>query len=252
MPDPRPSRASRARRALASSALWPASVWLLASACGPGAATPMPEPPAFDLSGLNTGIVSAKIPTDSRVLVIESASGNVPSGAAVRVTNLDGLSPVVAGSENGQGGFEVDLIATDGQELRFEWVNGDQRSAPADAIVSRPDAMGAAFTVAASQRFDCLKLEPGYVLDFGAAAQATFRLENGCSGALTLENPRTRLALTDFAVSGQLPPRVAAGKSASISVDFTRAAAGLREDVLFVDVTLDTTTLRYPITLRAE
>jgi hypothetical protein len=212
----------------------------------------MPEPPSFDLNGLDAGAVSAKIPTDSRVLVIEASSGNVPSGAAVRVTNLDDLSPVVAGSENGKGGFEVDLIVTDGQELRFEWVNGKQRSAPADAIVSRPDPMGQTFSLAASPRFACLKLTPGYVLDFGAAAQATLTVQNSCDSAVTLENPRTRLALGDFALTGQLPPQVAAGKSASISVDFTRGATGLREDVLFVDITLDATTLRYPITLRAE
>src|SRR3954470_16340831 len=140
MSGPCPSRSSRAWRALASSALWSAGVWLFASACGPGVATPMPEPPtAFDLSGVNQGVIGAKIPADGRVLVIESFTGNVPEGAVVRVTNLDTADPVVAGVRVAQGGFDVELIVTDGQELRFEWVNAGEHSAPADAIVSRPD-----------------------------------------------------------------------------------------------------------------
>jgi hypothetical protein len=176
----------------------------------------------------------------------------VPSGAAVRVTNLDDTSPVVAGSENGKGGFEVALLVTDGQELRFEWLNGADRSEPADAIISRPDPIMPAFSLTEAPRFDCLTLTPGYVLDFGTATQATFSLKNGCKSAVTLANPRTRLALADFAVSGQLPPEVGSGKSASVSVAFTRGPAGLREDVLFIDVTLADTTIRYPVTLRAE
>jgi hypothetical protein len=213
----------------------------------------MPEPPtAFDLSGVNQGVISAKIPADPRVLVIEAITGNVPKGAVVRVTNLDGTDPVVAGTGLPQGGFEVELVALDGQELRFEWVDGSQHSAPADAIVSRPDPMGPAYTATASPRFDCLKLSPGFALDFGTAARATLSLENGCSNTVTLANPRTRLALADFGLSTALPIDVPAGSSSQLSVDFTRAAQGLREDILFVDVTSAGSTIRYPITLRTE
>jgi hypothetical protein len=212
----------------------------------------MPEPPTFDLSGLNMGAISVTIPADPHVLVIDAGSGNVPNGAAVRVTNLDDMSPVAAGTGNGKGGFEVALLVTDGQELRFEWANGAERSEPADAIITRPDPEGPTFSLTPSPRFDCLKLTPGHVLDFGAAAQATFSIKNGCRDAITLANPRTRLGLADFSLSSQLPPELAAGKSTSLSVDFTRGAAGLREDVLFVDVTLADTTIRYPVTLRAE
>jgi len=112
--------------------------------------------------------------------------------------------------------------------------------------------MGQLFTLTPSPRFDCLKLGPGYVLDFGSAAQATLSLENGCADALTLANPRTRLALADFATETALPLDIAAAESAQIRVNFSRSVAGLREDILFVDVTQAATTLRYPITLRAE
>lgn len=257
MPLPCPPRSSRARRALASSWLLSAGVWLLASACGPGVATPMPEPPAataFDLEGIaDKGVVtSAKQPLDPRVLVIEAAMGNVPEGASVRVTNLDTRDAVVAGVGNANGGFEVALIVTDGQELRFEWVSDTERSAPADAIVSRDDPNAPNFELALAPRFDCLKLSPGFVLDFDATTHATLGIENACTEAVLLANPRSRLALTDFALPATVPANVPAGESTEVSVDFTRASPGIREDVLFIDVTLAGTTVRYPITLRAE
>jgi hypothetical protein len=211
----------------------------------------MPEPPtAFDLSGFDQATVSAKIPLDDRVLVIQTATGNVPSGATVRVTNLDSTDAVAAGPGSAQGGFEVALIVSDGQELRFEWVNGAERSAPADAIVSRPDPLSQFFQINLAPRFACLKLSPGFVLDF-SGTHATLGVENACDDAVTFTNPRSRLSLADFALPAT-PPDIAPGESAEIGVDFTRGAAGLREDVLFLDVTLAGTTIRYPITLRAE
>jgi hypothetical protein len=254
MPPSRPLRVSRAQRTLASSALMTAGVWLLASACGPGVATPMPEPPTvFDLSGfMDPGSVLAHTPLDNRVLVLETTRGNVPPGATVRVTNLDTTDTVVAGPRTPQGGFEVALIVTDGQELRFEWVNGAERSAPADAIISRQDPMGQNFRITPSPRFACLKIIPGFVLDFNDTARATLGLENGCNEPVQLSNPRSRLALADFALPATVPTEVPAGESAELAVDFTRDATGPREDVMFIDATLAGTTIRYPITLRAE
>jgi hypothetical protein len=250
----RPLRVSRAQRTLASSALVTAGVWLLASACGPGVATPMPEPPTvFDLSGFmdpTPGVVHT--PLDNRVLVLETTRGNVPPGATVRVTNLDTTDTVVAGPGTPQGGFEVALIVTDGQELRFEWVNGAERSAPADAIISRPDPLGEFFRLNPSPRFACLKVIPGFVLELDEKNHAMLGIENGCDDPVQLSNLRSRLSLRDFALPATVPAEVPAGESAEIEVDFTRDSAGLREDVLFIDVTLAGTTIRYPITLRAE
>jgi hypothetical protein len=214
----------------------------------------MPEPPTvFDLSGFDSQVaVNTKVPADDSVLVIEAPTGNVPLDAVVRVTNLDGNAPVVAGVGNTRGGFEVDLVVNDGEELRFEWVNGAEHSAPADAIVSRPDPRGQGFRLTPAPRFSCLKLSPGFALDFGTTTHATLGIENGCDDAVQLSNARNRLALTDFALPATLPGDVPAGQSTEIAVDFTRGAAGLRENVLFLDVTLAGTTIRYPITLRTE
>jgi hypothetical protein len=217
----------------------------------------MPEPPAataFDLEGIaDRGVVtSLKQPLDTRVLVIGAATGNVPQGASVRVTNLDTMDAVVAGVGTANGGFEVALIVTDGQELRFEWVSDTERSAPADAIVSRATPDDPNFSLSLAARFDCLKLSPGFVLDFDSATRATLDIENACTGAVQLASPRSRIALTDFALPATVPTSVPPGESTQIAVDFTRSTPGIREDVLFIDVTLAGTTIRYPVTLRAE
>jgi hypothetical protein len=213
----------------------------------------MPEPPtAFDLSGFSGDLASAvDYPLDQRVLLIKAGTGNVPPGGTVRATNLDDTSPVVAGPGNAQGGFEVDLIISDGQELRLEWVNGDEHSAPADVIISRPDPLRQDFRATVSPRFACLKLTPGFALDFNGS-HATLGVENACAGVISFSNAQSRLGLADFALPLAVPADVASGESAEIGIDFTRGAAGLREDVLFLDVTLSGETIRYPITLRAE
>jgi len=211
----------------------------------------MPEPPAFDLSGVNQGITPAVNPNDPRVHYLPALAATVPGGAVVRITNLDTPDPVFATNAAKDGSFLAAIMASDGQELRFEWVDGAERSQPADALFVQPLPTGA-ITITPSPRFDCLTLSPGFALAFSGAAQASVTLKNGCAGDLTLDNPRTRLALPDFTLTSALPLRVAAGQSAKLSVTFARGAAGLREDVLFVDVTTAGTTLRYPITLRAE
>ena len=234
-----------------------AGVWLLtsASACGPGVATPMPEPPAaaFDLNGVNKGVMPADYPeTKQSTHNVFAQAGTVPAGAVVRVTNLDRTDVVAATNARADGSFEVAVDVNDGQELRFEWVQGSTRSAPADALFVEPDPAAIGFDIQPSARFDCLKLTPGFALDFGKATQATLLLENRCSDPLTLGNARTRLNLADFALPATLPPNVPVGESVSIDVDFTRGAVGLREDILFIDVTRAGTTIRYPITLRAD
>jgi hypothetical protein len=214
----------------------------------------MPEPPTvFDLSGfMDPGAVLATMPLDNRVLVLETSRGNVPPGATVRVTNLDTTDTVVAGPGRPQGGFEIALIVTDGQELRFEWVNGAEHSAPADAIISRPDPLGENFLLTPTPRFACLKLTPGFVLEFNETTRATLGIENGCEDTVQLSNPRRRLDLSDFALPGTVPAEVPTDESTELAVDFTRSATGPREDVLFIDFTLAGTTIRYPITLRAD
>jgi hypothetical protein len=214
----------------------------------------MPEPPTvFDLNvvGPPQGVVAvAGKEPDSKT--IEVYEGRLPANSTVRVTNLDRMSATVA--VDVAEGLSADLIisVTDGEELRFEAITPEQRSQPGDAIFVLDDALSGAFHLAPSERFTCLKLEPGYRLDLAGATQVTLSLENACEGSVTLDNARRRLALPDFALESALPIEVAPATSTELSVSFASAAAGVREDVLFFDVTLDAVTIRYPITLRSE
>jgi hypothetical protein len=239
-------------RALAGSALWTAGIWLFASACGPGVATPMPEPPvAFDLGGVNNSeTVPVKHPLDPEAVVIPGGARTVPGGAVVRITNLDRSLEVTAVNATPQGSFEAVVFVSNGEELRFEWVKGAERSAPADAVFVRPDPAAPTVALTASPRFDCLQVTPGYVLPF-AGDSAVLGFENDCDEAVTLENLRTRLGTPDFALPAA-PPEIAPGASVELTINLQPNTARGREDVLLIDVTLGADTLRYPITLRSN
>lgn len=242
----------RSGRFFASSALL-AGVWLLASACGPGVATPMPEPPAvFDLNGIN------RDPTPATVELLETDAayvlggvGTVPGDATVRITNLDQTYDVFATTASASGSFEAVVFARSGDELRFEWVKDGRHSEPVDAFAQIDPAFKIVF-VDASPRFDCLRLSPGYALDFSSEASQTLSVTNDCDEPIRLEGARQRLGLTDFSLNRTLPVDVQPSNSVDLGFGFARGTAGLREDVWLVNVTRGTETLRYPITLRAE
>jgi hypothetical protein len=232
-----------------------AGVWLLASACGPGVATPMPEPPTvFDLTtvGPPRDLVTVSTGKEPDAKTIRVYDDRLPTYSTVRVTNLDRSDPTVAVDVPEGRGADLIVSVTDGEELRFEAVTGELRSEPADAIFVLDDPVSGTFHLAPAQRFACLKLEPGYRLELTGATRATLSLENGCARPITLDNARSRLALPDFTLDAALPIEVPAAASTELTIELAATAPGVREDVLFVDVTLDDTTLRYPFTLRAE
>jgi hypothetical protein len=211
----------------------------------------MPEPPTvFDLTEVGPPKVLPASEGDSEQ--IEGAPGAVPGRATVRVTNLDQAFVATAVDARADGSFTIPLLVVDGEELRFEWLQGQQRSEPADALFMKPDPAEPAFELQPSPRFSCLLLAPGYVLEFAVDGPVTLTLENGCDDAITIDNARSRIGLADFTPPAALPVSVAAGESDELVVDFARAVAGFREDTLLIDVTLGAETIRYPITLRAE
>lgn len=214
----------------------------------------MPEPPTvFDLESVGQPeITLVATPDEPDAKTIRVFENTLPAHTTVRVSNLDRTGATVAADVPAGDGADLIIPVTDGEELRFEALLGDQRSQPADAIFVLDDAQSGAFHLAPSERFLCLELDPGYALDIAGAATATLSLKNGCDGPVTLDNPRSRLAVADFTLESELPLDIAAGASAELSVHFTPTTAGFREDVLFVDITLDGATIRYPITLRSE
>jgi hypothetical protein len=214
----------------------------------------MPEPPAavFDLGGVDKGELPLNQPVPaSDARYITGAPGTVPADASVRITNLDQTTLVFATTAAPDGSFLAIAVARAGDELRFEWTKDGLHSEPADGIALEPDALDRTIGVQPSARFDCVTLTPGYALDFSEGSQR-LELANGCDAPIVLENARSRLGLADFSFSQELPVELQAGARTELRFDFTRTADGLREDVWFLDVTLEAETIRYPFTLRTE
>jgi hypothetical protein len=225
-----------------------AGVWLLASACGPGAATPMPQPPTvFDLNRVGP---PGTLATSAGYEQMEGKPGTVPARATVRVTNLDRPVQAAAVDASDDGSFGIAVVVSSGEELRFEWTDGIERSAPADAFFVKPDPLLPGFELQPSARFDCLELSPPYALDFAEAGSLSLTLTNNCDDTLTLAEPRARIGLPAFTLPADLPS-LASGESSEVVVSFDGGdPAVFEEDTLLFDVTLGTETIRYPITLR--
>lgn len=222
---------------------------LVLAACGPGVATPMPEPPSF-LKGDLVSPAPVEIRAVSTIDYTDflGAPGSAPPGAIVYLTNLDSQNQVVATQVQADGSFTIGSTIQSGDELRFIVVNRGTESAPFDA---RYDSAVAQLIV--SRRFDCLSIEPGPILQFQAlSAPPELTINNSCLMPVALENPRFRVGLSDYLLDGNILPNVAVGTSAVIPIQFSPKQAGAREDVLFFDAVLGGTRVRYAVTLFGE
>jgi hypothetical protein len=220
---------------------------LCASACGPQGASPMPEPPSIDGGLIGPAPVGISILSEPHAVPIVGAPGAATAGAGVRVLNLDLDLPAATATAAADGSFATSVLASPGNELRFEAVQQGQRSAPADLLYTSQDGD----QLSPSPRYDCLSLVPGFDLDVPLSGTATVQLHNGCPEPLTFDAPRFRSG-GDFMLDTPLPLVVAAGGVGELQLQLT-AATGAAEDVLFVDASRAAQTLRYPIGLfRAE
>jgi hypothetical protein len=209
--------------------------------CGPQGATPMPEPPSIDGGRIGPGPLGIVALSEPHLVPIEGAPGAATAGATLRAINLDLDVPVVSATVAADGSFTTSVLASAGNELRFQALLQGGRSAPADFVYT--SAGGDQLTP--SQRFACLALSPGFDLDLSASGSASLRLENSCAGGVTLASPRLRSG-GSFALDPALPLVIPAGGEGSLELRLTSPGA---EDVLFLDVTQGTQTLRYPIGL---
>jgi hypothetical protein len=223
--------------------------WALccAAACGPGGATPVPQPPLLAIPLDRLTVQPSE--SSARGYPSTAAPGTAPAGARVRVTNLDDMQPPVEAVAKPDGSFSFDFRANPGEELRFEWLTETERSDPSDAQFLLD---GRAPTLVAAPRFACLSVVPGLRLTFSADGTGTVVFQNGCGAPLQVDNARTRLGLPDYAIRAQLPANAEAGQEVALDVAFARSAAGEREDVLLLDLRVGTQLIRYPITLTAS
>lgn len=226
---------------------------LLASACGPQGATPIPQPPlgAFPLDSVDTPQADSNDP--KQVLFSSRPSGAAKAepapGAVVRVTNLDSTAAASETNSDAAGNFTLSAQASLGDELRFESLLDGRHSGPSDAVLAQSNAE---LGLVPSPRFACLLLVPGYFVGFGGSTHASVRVHNGCAEPVSLSNPRLRRGLADFALTSTLPLDLPSGQDRSLDLVFTPNASGLREDTLFFDVTLSTELIRYPVTLSSD
>jgi hypothetical protein len=212
-------------------------------ACGPGAATPMPEPPSIDVNKVGGGeeVSNLASPTPIR---LTGQAGAAPPNATVRVTNLDETSDPVATSSDAEGRFAIDIVASPGDELRFEARTSDWEAEPSDARV-KDDLSG----VTAVERPGCLALAEGYTLDVIASEPAAVELTNHCAESVTIQNARMR--------DGQRGLSVVAGdlvllpeETGELDVQVATASTVRVDDILFFDAVIAGEVVRFPVSVR--
>jgi hypothetical protein len=205
----------------------------------------MPEPPSIDGGRISPGPLGIIALSEPHELPVAGAPGAATPGATLRALNLDREVPIVSGPVAADGSFNTSLLASSGDELRFQALLAGMRSLPADFLY----ASAGGDQLVPSSRLDCLALSPGFDLDVPASGSARLRIENSCARTVTLASPRFRSG-GRFTLDAALPLEIAAGSEASLDVRVTPAASGA-EDVLFIDVQQGTQPLRYPIGLFA-
>jgi hypothetical protein len=216
--------------------------------CGPGGATPMPEPPALGVVDSTkvapvAGVVGgASFP---RSVPFEGKAGAAPAGAIVRVMNLDSAAASATTTAAADGSFQLNLEVTPEDELRFQVISETERSEPSDMRVE-----AGAFSLTPVVRLDCITLKPGYVVRFASSSsEASLEVTNTCPTSVTLQNPRMRSDAAAFELATTLPLSVPSNASQSLQFELLRTENAVHEDVWFVDITLPNRSVRYPITL---
>jgi len=206
----------------------------------------MPEPPSINGGRIGPGPLGITTLSEPHEVPITGAPGAASAGALVRVLNLDLALPAVSVTAAADGSFETSVLASAGNELRFEALRQGQRSAPADFLYTSDGGD----QLSRSPRHGCLTLSPGFDLDVQASGAATLQLQNGCPEPITFASPRFRGGGA-FTLDTALPLVIAAGGEGELELRRS-AATGAAEDVLFVDATRAAQTLRYPIGLFSQ
>lgn len=224
-----------------------AGAGLTLGACGPGAATPMPEPPTLRLGRIGPPATGVVLNGEGRDLYGSPGAG--PAGALVSVTNLDRMDPSYVSSVQPDGSFSLTVPVKNGEELRFDWLRGAERGKPQDALFFADDLpLPPVIHLEPSARFECLTLTPGFALDFARTSTGSVVIQSRCPEPVLLDMPRTRLGIPEVQLQTPLPLTIGVGESATLEIAFTPGPTQ-REEVLFFNVTEGAQTIRYPITL---
>ena len=203
----------------------------------------MPEPPSLDGGRIGPAPLGITVLTEPHPVPIAGAPGAATAGSVVRVLNLDLDLPAVSATAAADGSFQTSVLASAGNELRFEALLEGQRSAPADFIYTSSEGD----QLTASPRYDCLTLSPGFDVEVPAGGAASLRIGNECSEPVTLGAASFRGG-GSFEVATPLPLVIAAGAAGELELRLI-ATSGAAEDVLFLPIMRGAQTLRYPFGL---
>lgn len=218
-----------------------ATLALFAGGC---TVTPMPEPPNLDPPDVTKLTFGTSSGTGQVMLMGDR--GALGAGERLWAVNLDGVGPPIETVAADDGGFTLGLSSSFGDELRLQARLDAQRSDPVDVEVPSAAPVVRPFA-------DCLTARPLYEVGFrespvGSPVAATLRLDNACGVTIELAAPRLRVERADFVVTSAMPTSIADGATVEIALSWTPRAAGLAEEILFIDVIAPESS-RWPFTL---
>jgi len=198
------------------------------------AVDPLPEPPAEpELVGEFHGETCLVCDAQAK---LAGGPGSVQSADSIWVVNLDGTGPPQTAPVQSDGSFELFVSALDGDEIRLQARQDELRSAPIDLVM----AVDGVLEPAPRPLEDCFQLSAELAMPdttVGGSATRTLRLEHTCAAPLSLELVALRAPSADFAVAAPGTPLVlASGEFIDVAIELHPAAAGLREEVLLVEV----------------
>jgi hypothetical protein len=204
----------------------------------------MPEPPSLDGGRIGPAPLGITVLTEPHAVSVAGARAAASAGSIVRVLNLDLDLPAVSATAAADGSFQTSVLASAGNELRFEALRDGQRSAPADFLYTSEGGD----QLTPSPRYDCLTLSPGFDVEVPPSGVATLQLSNQCSEPLTLAAPSFRSG-GRFQLATPLPLVIAPAAAGQLELRVAGGTPGAVEDVLFLQTTLGAQTVRYPIGL---
>lgn len=203
----------------------------LLGACG---VSPKPEPP----------ITVPKPPTFEAVPVVEADQGSTrvrlvgepltvdPGGGMLRVYNLETADPPAEAPIREDGGFDIVLPASPGDEVRLEV--DSVGSAPRDWIVTEA---GEPLREVDHPLGDCLSVTPGIVF-LKPGSSETVTVEDTCGVGIELSAPRTRGEAGAFELGSaeSWPMSLVAGRAVELTAGADKGSIG-DEAIYFVEAT---------------
>ncbi len=197
----------------------------LAAAC---IGTPQPDPPNVDID--KTLIEGSRSRGDEEVTLSGLPGAIVPSGALLRITNLDRLDPPVVVWSESDGSFGVTVPGEAGDELRLRAGLSGGSSAPVDIVLN-----DLGVSLAPRPLAHCLIAEPDLVARVDAGEPLSIRVTNSCGQTVTLSRIELRRPGELFSVVGPATPAdVADGAWVEVTVTFSGGTSA-EEEVLLIE-----------------